>query len=132
MLPARADLIHSLQGAIEILLKRRYIMSKQILHRHELHIMFEEDEDHVVYWTVEPDEIIKQVEDFDTAHLTAQGAPLAATGIIELKELLCAEFIELALNRADNHRWRNLFRQINESDQLAEPEPEQPSLHLVH
>ena len=107
-------------------------MSKEIIHRHELHIVFEEDEDHMVYWTVEPDEVIQQVEEFDTAHLTAQGAPLAATGIKELKELLCSEFIELALNRADNHRWRNLFRHISECEADGEPEPEQPSLQLVH
>ena len=53
-------------------------MSKEIIHCHELHIVFEEDEDHVVYWNVERDDVIKQVKEFDTAHLKTHGAPLAA------------------------------------------------------
>ena len=104
-------------------------MSKEILHRHELHIVFEEDEDCVVHWTVEPDEIIKQVEEVDIAHLTARGAPLAATGIMELKALLGSVIIELALGRADNHRWRALFEQINQPEDDEEIATEQLALH---
>lgn len=107
-------------------------MSKSIIHRHELRVIFEEDENNVVYWTVEPDETIKQVEEFDTAHLTARGAPLAATGIMELRALLGTVFIELALNRADNHRWRALFEQISAAEEEGLPEVAQPELSLLH
>ena len=104
-------------------------MSKAILHRHELRVIFEEDEDTVVHWRSEIDDRLREFEHHDTATLTRLGAPLAATGIQALHQLLCTGFIELALNRADNHRWRALFEQINQTEDDEEISPEQLALH---
>lgn len=106
------------------------------VHRHELHVVFEEDENCVISWRVETDEIVGATSEMSCEEMTEAGAPLAALGIRVLQELLAGQVLELALNKADNYRWRRLFRLSNEAQEVADtPAADETGgnvLRLVH
>ena len=106
--------------------------NENTIHKYELRVAFEEDENAVITWSIEADEPIEQTLNVSCEELTEAGAPLAALGIKVLHQLLADQFIELALNKADNYRWRSLFQRIQDA---AEDEPaqlEEPKLQVVH
>jgi hypothetical protein len=105
---------------------------ENILHRHELRVVFEEEENSVITWTVEADPAIEDTRSMSCEHLTEAGAPLAALGIKVLREILCEQVIELALNKADNYRWRRLFQQIQNAEDEQPAPLEKPELRLIH
>jgi hypothetical protein len=100
--------------------------------KHELHVVFEQDENSVVSWRVEVDEVIEQVEHLSYEELTAAGAPLAVLGISVLRELLCEQIIDLALSKADNYRWRDTFSRIHDVGEAEELPTGKPELRIVH
>ena len=106
--------------------------NENTIHKHELHVVFEEDENVVISWSIEADEPIEKTLDVSCEELTESGATLAALGIKVLHQLLAEQIIDLALNKADNYRWRNLFQRIQDA---AEDDPEQlaePKLQAIH
>lgn len=114
-------------------LKRRAIMSTaNTLHKHELHVVFEEDEDARISWSVETDKSIEGILDISCEELVEAGVPLAALGIKVLHELLTEQMIELALNKADNYRWRDLLQRIQDATDDGPMQLEEPELRAVH
>ena len=104
--------------------------SKEILHSHYVIVRFDEAAGSHLTWTGEVDEVSATVTDLGNQELLERGAPLAVMGILALRTLLAEQVIDLALNRADNVRWRDLFRQLQAA---GEDEPlQQPALRLVH
>ena len=100
------------------------------VHSHELRVVFEEDENAYITWQVLADDVVERSEHLSGEELAAADAPLSMLGIKELQELLVRQFIELALNKADNYRWRNLFQRINDS--AEEPSESTVELQGVH
>lgn len=106
--------------------------NENTIHKHELHVVFEEDENAVITWSIEADEPIKQTLDLSCEELTEGGAPLAALGIKVLHQLLAEQFIELALNKVDNYRWRNLFQRIQDAGEDEPAQLKEPRVQVVH
>ena len=100
-------------------------------HRFELQVIFEEDENAHITWSLEADERIEQTSAFNCEELTEAGAPLAALGIKVLHQLLAEQRIELALNKADNYRWWNLFQCMQDAE-AAPVLLKDRELRLVH
>ena len=86
-----------------------------IQYTYELVIRFTEDADRMVNWSVLTDESAKQFLDAGYEELAEEGAPLSLIGILILRDTLCQQGIDLALNKADNYRWRKLFKSISEA-----------------
>ena len=100
------------------------------VHSHELRVVFEEDENSYITWQVMADSIVERAENLSGEELASAGAPLSMLGIKVLQQLLTGQVIELALNKADNYRWRDLFSRI--SDSVEEPPEETVELQAVH
>ena len=105
--------------------------NENAIHRYELKVVFEEDENSVISWLVEADAPIEATKDVSCGELTEAGAPLSALGIKVLRELLASQFIDLALNKADNYRWRSLFHKISSErgDALYDNPPDIRNIH---
>jgi len=123
----------SLQGALKNPAKEEKTMSNEnTIHKHELHVVFEEDENAVITWNVAADERVEQTLNESCEELTEAGAPLAALGIKVLRQLLAEQIIDLALNKADNYRWRNLFQRIQGATEDEPEQLEEPKLQVIH
>ena len=108
-------------------------MSNEItIHKHELHVVFEEDESARINWTITADEPIERTLGLSCEELIEADAPLAALGIKVLHELLAEQMIDLALNKADNYRWRKLFQSIQDAADDAPAQLEGPTAQVVH
>lgn len=81
------------------------------VYTHELVVKFECDENNIVNWHISTDDAVNNTLDAGYEELARAGAPLSALGIRVLHDLVAAEIIELALDRANNYIWRKYFEQ---------------------
>jgi hypothetical protein len=103
MVPGRADLSFSLQGALPSTAKEENVMSEEeVLCSHELVVRFDQLEGNRVNWYIVPDEAISKTLSLSLIDLAECGAPLAALGIRALWKLCADGLVFHALEQAND------------------------------
>ena len=81
------------------------------VYSHELTVRFEQDANHNLNWIIQADESISSTSHASYDELAEAGAPLAALGIRALFDLLGESLINLVLEKANGHLWKERYRQ---------------------